>query len=351
MLPIAMLALTYSSLPIHRDYFKTNTPTSKKLYNQSLIFLFILPACCIVAILLTLQYSLASVIVCISIFIAEKCFDEKLRFLNYYKKMKRWEITQLIRSIWLIPGLVIAINYENNYELISSAYVASTVLVGLFIFRRKVSLFMRKNFQIDNLYHLYRSLPYLGAGLTVGTFRQLPKIVVTQYFEKYAHFFLIVAQATQVIPIIYNLFYQVPYRKLMSIKPKLYSRVMLQKNSKLCRFAFLLIIISLLLNIESSVRPEILIILIAISDAVFFSVITNYTSNVSWILDRAKILLYSVKYLILVSSTQLIAIYIVLQLNRSDIALYVIALSIVTIIIVQIIQYDLKKMLACREID
>lgn len=351
MLPISMLALTYSSLPIHRDYFKTNTSTSKKLYNQSLIFLFILPACCIVFILLTLQYSFASVILCLSIFIAEKCFDENLRFLNYYKKMKRWEITQLIRSVWLIPGLVIAINYENNYELISSASIASTVLVGLLIFRRKVSIFMRKNFQIDNLRHLYRSLPYLAAGLTVGTFKQIPKIVVTQYFEKYAHFFLIVAQATQLIPIIYNLFYQVPYRKLMSIKPRLYSRVMLQKNAKLCRFASLLVITSLILNIESSIHPEMLIILVAISDAVLFSVITNYTSNVSWILDRAEILSYSLKYLILVFFIQLIATFIALQLNRSDVALYIITLSIAAILIVRIIQNDLKKMLASTEIN
>lgn len=342
MMPIAMMALSYSSVPIHRDYFKTNTSTSKILYKQSLIFLITVPACCIICALLALQYSFTSVILCLSIFFAEKCFDEKLRFLNYNKKMKKWEVTQLIRSVWLMPGLIIAINFEEKYELISSVSIATTVLIGLLLYRKKVSIFLTNNFQIENFHHLYKSSPYLVAALTIGTFRHLPKIIVTQYFEKFAHFFLIVAQATQVFPIIYNLFYQVPYRKMMSMKPKLYSRVMLDKNTKLSKVALLLVIISLSLTIASSIHIEIIILTVAVADAMFFSIITNYTGNLSWLMERTAILSYSLKYFILVIALQLIATYFILHLYPSDIELYIITLSLVATLIVKIIQNDLK---------
>lgn len=345
MLPIAMMALAYSSIPIHRDYFKKNTSKSKTLYQQSLIFLITLPACCIVFALLASQYSFTSIILCLTIFVAEKCFDEKLRFLNYNKNMKKWEITQLIRSVWLIPGLIIAVNFEKNYELISSVSIAITAMVGLLVYRQKVSLFLSNNFKIETFYHLYKSIPYFAAGLTVGTFKHLPKVIVTQYFDKFAHFFLIAAQATQMFPIIYNLFYQVPYRKLMSMKPKLYSRVMLDKNAKLSRFALLLVIVSLSLSIGSNIHVEMIILTVAVADAILFAVITNYTSNLSWLTERTEILRYSVKYFILVITFQVIATYFILQLYPNAIELYIIILSLAATVIVQIVKNDLKKRL------
>lgn len=288
--PIAMLCLAVTSIPVHREYFKTSRHIDYIYYKHTVV---VMAALFVLVMLVTLSlfsFQIHTIILIVSIFLIEKMYDEELRILNYNKKMKLWEIIQLSRSLWPLPIMFAAIVFDYDYEVSLSqlALVLAIVKVSILIARIDLNI-SYVNIAIIKI--LRASIPYATGAIYSGILRQAPRIVVTQIFNELAHLYMFISQCAQIIPVLYNTIYQVPYRKLMSRKTSLYLKVLNDVNLKVMLFSLIVATATIMFEyIGFGVSVSLNLSLLLIAEALINSVKSNYLGCLVWMCDRIEFL-------------------------------------------------------------
>lgn len=225
-MPIAMMALTISSIPVHRAYYQSHEPVGLQAlhYASGLGTIMLVGFAILVTIFHLPGLAMSAVLIGATafMFLIEKLADEVSRMLEFRKNFFNWFLTQLLRSGWLlipIAACLAGLDYQLSFLVAS---VLST-FVFLLVFYRVTGLV--PSIATTGLRVIRENLVFLsGASLTASQ-RQVPRILVARLSPEFAHIYLAMAQVAQGVALIFNVRYQIPYRKIIARKTALFQKL------------------------------------------------------------------------------------------------------------------------------
>jgi|TARA_A100001391_G_scaffold184988_4_gene153285 hypothetical protein len=316
-LPVASLALSISSVPVHVDFYRSSAGDKEHAnrgrdYASAVTAVLLIGLFSIVVLLLALPFaSGALVVAAIAVtFGVEKIADEVSRALEFQKNFLSWFWVQVIRSIWLLLPIVVARVSSMDYEV---AFVCFSMLAFLgfwvlFYFVTGLSLGMGLRG-----YTLVRDkLPFLLGNALPGIYRQLPRVLVSSMFPQYAHSFLAVAQVCQGAGLLYNVRFQIPFRKVIAHRTRLFQARMRPLMAKYVLIIFATALTYLFAGfVAPHVEPVVLAILLVpllLADAVFFSILSATVGYVAWSSQtEVAVLTFAICLLVIVGSLGILA--------------------------------------------
>lgn len=289
---MAMLLLAVSSVPVHRELYLKNawTGSAYRIYIAALLIIVGAAAIGMGLIALLLETPLSPLIV--SIFVVEKLLDELARAKSYQKKLVAWECITFARAA--IPLLIVSYSLLAVYDYVGSMTAAYTGLAGLLItvLIRELKIPSKENMS-NGVKLLYNSFLYGAGGLMTGFIRQGPKNMMLFYSPGSLQIYLMASQICSVFNILYNVKFQVPFRALMSKRPRRYAYAMKSINRTLVKASIGLAGVSglLLFSCEGSNALVIALIIAAFAEAIAVTVFTNIASMPLWAFSRKKYLI------------------------------------------------------------
>ncbi len=217
-----------SSIPVHLDYFLSHSgrhdhQEQSERYISALCLLTVASVVVLGALLAVIPLGLSAVLIvaiCFT-FVSEKLADETSRALEFRKEFGRWFLVQTLRSGWLflpILSALVGAPYSLSFLLTSILFCA----IMLVVFRLVLGLTPRVSWV--GLPLIWDNVVFLVGSALPASYRQVPRIVVSRLFPNQAHVFLAVAQVCQGATLIYNVKFQVPYRKLIARRTQMFQR-------------------------------------------------------------------------------------------------------------------------------
>jgi hypothetical protein len=229
-LPIAALALTASSIPVHSQYMRTLPSSSdfraiERSYVSGLLQITLISQLVLTAALLIIWPSMSSLMLTstIAMFVIEKFSDELTRFYEFHKEFRRWGVTQSLRSAWpFIPICLSQAGMDYVTSFAAVALVFAIIVTTKFFTTTRLPLAMGRSG-----WNVIRSnLVFLNSAGLLATHRQVPRIVVAHLFPHVAHLFQAVAQIGQGVSLLFNVRFAVPYRAIISRRTMMFERRM-----------------------------------------------------------------------------------------------------------------------------
>lgn len=227
-LPTAMMALAISSVPVHLSYFKRmneqGTGLLAREYVAALTWVTILGFVLLFSALRILSLATGAVawIICF-IFLCEKISDEISRKFEFQRQFGKWFFMQGLRSIWLIfPVAFFLFGFDYQRSFLISAVAMSSLMVLLFF----LIAGLRPSLGFRGLPLIFKNTMYLASGLLTASYRQLPRIFVAKVFPEQAHLYLAMAQVGQGAALLFNVRYQIPYRKLIARHAPMFQKIL-----------------------------------------------------------------------------------------------------------------------------
>lgn len=229
-LPIAALALTASSIPVHSQYMRT-LPSSpdyeaiERSYVSGLLQIILVSLLVLTAALLIIWPSMPSLMLAstVALFVIEKFSDELTRFYEFHKEFHRWVVTQSLRSAW--PFIPICLGLAGMDYVASFAAVALVVAIvataKFFTTTRLRPALGRSGWNV-----ICSNLVFLNSAGLLAMHRQVPRIAVAHLFPHVAHLFQAVAQIGQGVSLLFNVRFAVPYRAIISRRTMMFERRM-----------------------------------------------------------------------------------------------------------------------------
>ncbi len=326
--PIAALLLALSAVPVHRKLFKSgfNNKVNVSGYNDAIGSLVLIFSALAFLCLLSIWSELLFVLTVVCLFVVEKAADEYLRALNYKKKMYLWELIQLIRAGWLVPVVIVGILLgPQNYVLWLSVAISAAALVTVVTVIVKLDLSDKFVLYRNSVKLIWTEFPYLSGSVLSGAVRQLPRIVVTQFFEQYSHVYMIVSQITQIIPVLYNVIFQVPYRKIMARKYNLYYLSIQSVNRRILLLAVVVFLVTAL--VYWSLGYYEIFFFILVSEALVYAVLSNTLGLYVWKCSSKDV--FNNYFLLMVIWLALVApvIYLIMLSSYDDLVKFMLILQ------------------------
>lgn len=293
-IPIAALALTASSIPVHTQYMMATSKSPnieflERSYVSALLYITLIGSIVLFIILhLIFKTShLYMVQIVISTFLVEKFSDELTRFYEFQKKYMMWLIAQTVRSAWLLFPIVLYISgydYEMSFYAVSSSFALLSFFCFFFLARLRPSLAM------SGWVAIRTNAIFLSHSFLLAIHRQVPRIVVAFSFPGMAHFFQILAQAGQAVSLLFNVRFVVPYRAIMSRHPLMVERRFSRTYMRLIQLAIGMLLLAAAGLLFSGFRfgYEILLAALAIAmiaDALAFSLMSTYWGYLPWLVS------------------------------------------------------------------
>jgi len=308
-LPIAAMALTLSSIPVHLEYFRShsNHPDygeKADKYISAISLLTLLSAIILIVTLSIIPLDLNGIIIaaiCFT-FISEKLADETSRALEFRKAFFKWFLIQALRSGWMFVPVLLALagmSYAVMFLFLS------LLSCGLMLATFRVVTGLRPTLKRIGLPLIRMNMVFLVGSVLPASYRQGPRIVVSSLFPDQAHIFLAIAQLCQGITLIYNVRFQVPYRKLIARRTMLFQRRLYPFIFKLIIAVWILTsgyIILAFMGSEMKFEGIILAIVLApimVAEALTFGVLSTYLGFLPWCVSRREALL---TYLLCIAS-------------------------------------------------
>lgn len=316
-LPIAMMVLTITSIPVHLDYFKSKVskecnnsyakPYMSALTWLMLLVLVLLPLILIKFNLVENLYLIGSIC---CVFLIEKLADETSRFLEFNKNYKKWLLIQVLRSVWLFfPVIVAQIGYDYNKSFLLFAIIALSYMI--IAFAKTLSFVLC--FKLEGLTLIYKNLFYIVGSILPASHRQGPRIIIAKLYPEYAHVFLAVAQLCQSVSLVFNVKFQIPYRKIIARRTMTFHKItksvmlkfLIASGSISMTYAFIMAF-----NIDEKYPQGFLLVLILIpilmADAISFAILSVYLGYLQWIEDRVSVL---ITYFACIASVVIVTIF------------------------------------------
>ncbi|RXZ64756.1 hypothetical protein [Pelagerythrobacter rhizovicinus] len=294
-LPAAAMALTLSSIPVHLDFFRmashaTSTRVERN-YISGLIILSFISIVLLAGLLFLSKSSLGIGFAIIATFISEKFADELTRFYEFNKKYSLWFVAQMSRSMWLfIPiGLALAgIHYIISFCALAS--VAAVVLAWRFFSATGLRpVWNRGGFML-----IKANVPFLGSSALLACHRQVPRLFVAFLFPQVAHVFQALAQLGQGVSLIFNVRYQIPYRKVIARRPLTFERLFRRPFLRIGGLSLVGAALGLIIGDSSyysiGAFAWVGLGIAMLADALAFSLLATYLGLMSWFLAPSQAL-------------------------------------------------------------
>ncbi len=320
-LPVAMMALTISSVPVHLDYFKSQSasPDHSRLANEyvsGLSWLCLIGVAVLAPslVLLPLELTGTAVASICLVFLTEKLSDETSRALEFRKAFVKWFLVQIMRSGWLAVPIVLSlggVDYLSAFLLMSVA----ACIVMLIIYRRVLGLAPRLSG--EGFRPIRRNLIFLAGTFLPASYQQLPRILIAKFFPEQAHVFLATAQVAQGVGLIFIVRYQIPYRRIITRKPRSFQRhlkpVMFQIlfPSAVIAFAYLFLPAFIDISALSDIALAVLLVPVLIANALTLSILSAHLGYLQWFAAKLHVLVF---YLVSVAIAALAGVLVIYEM-------------------------------------
>lgn len=265
--PISMMTLAASSVPVYRKYYLAKFTLNKKpdyrevsltesAYSGQLAVILVVSVALLFIACKWFKINhdgLFPLIAC-ALFVSEKYFDEITRLLEYRKEFDRWFIAQTARSAWMIlPGIGYKLGkWDYQMSLLVLALVAAALAALVFYSIVRAS----PKISISGLIGMASEMRLVPGAIILSTARNIPRLLVARYFPNVSHIYISLGQLTQSINLLYDVRFMAPLRRVMSLRPRRYAR-------SLKKLYFTVVTISLLVvaffGIISFVVPDIFV--------------------------------------------------------------------------------------------
>lgn len=293
-LPVAMMALTLSSIPLHLDYYKSfQDPLgmAARSYISGLTWIVIFSTTSLVSITyLMFQDAPQGLFFAIAFtFLIEKLADEASRALEFQKQFFGWFLIQMSRSGWFfLPLLLMVLGFDYLLSFVVSAAFIVIIFATIFFSVLKIPLSM----SASGLQLILKNIVYFFGSVLPASYMQIPRMLVVKYYPEVSHGYLIIGQLCQGFSLLFNVRFQIPYRKVIARRTKAFQRIMWPVMVKLIwiilSIALLYVfIIFYFLDFEFDLYLlSALLVPVMTADAILFSIMTAHLGYVSWFVSR-----------------------------------------------------------------
>jgi len=298
-LPIAMMAHTMSSIPVHLEYFQSRSADARiqgQAYASALglVLAVVVP---LLALILWLADAFAGAILIAAtclMYLIEKLSEESSRMLEFRKAFGGWFLVQVLRSAWLLVPIALFLlgaTYEIAFLMTAAVFVC--VAIGAFV--RVTRLVPWPNLSAAPL--VRKNIIFLASSFLPASYRQIPRIMITRLFPNQAHIYLAIAQAAQAAGLMFNVRFQIPYRKAIARKTAMVQR---RRHPAMMRFAAVPFIVapvwmaaSFVVSLETMSDLVLAVFLtpLLLADALVFAIIAAHLDYLHWLRHRARLLM------------------------------------------------------------
>ncbi|MBX7460383.1 hypothetical protein [Qipengyuania huizhouensis] len=297
-IPTAMLALTISSVPVHLAYYQgrdADSSASAREYASALGLILAIAVPILAGTLLALDAYLGGVLVAATcmVFLIEKLSDESSRMLEFRRQFSGWFFVQILRSVWLILPILF-FKFGATYQLAFLATSFGFVLIALAVFMRVTCLTPWP--KLTGMRVIRANIVFLAASFLPASYRQIPRIMITRLFPDQAHIYLATAQLAQAVGLMFNVRFQIPYRKVIAQKTALFQR---RRHRLMMRYLlFPALIAPLWLLISFWVSPlhmtdaqfAAFIVPLMVADALTFAILAVHMDYLQWLRREVRLL-------------------------------------------------------------
>lgn len=315
LLPVAMMALTVSSIPVHLDYFRSHAGRAEyallgRRYSDALSWLGLLSLFILAGLLLLLPLGFGPILIgatCLT-FLIEKLADETSRALEFRKAFVQWFLVQSLRSGWFILPIAVTMvgfGYKQWFLIFSGLICLLMFLTFLHITG------LRPRLTKEGLRPIRENLVFLVGSFLPAAYRQMPRLLVAKLFPEHAHLYLAIAQLCQGGSVIFTVRYQMPYRNLIARRPKLFQKRMWPVMRRLLVPVMILALVYLagaIIGLPILQQEEIviafLLLPILIADTIMFSVLGAHLGYIPWFAKKWSAL---TTYIVCIGSAVLLA--------------------------------------------
>ena len=320
-LPIAMMALTISSIPVHIDYYRADQsyPARQSIgeqYISGLLWVTLLSLAVLASVLFVAELGMGGWLIAATclLFLIEKQADEVSRMFEFRKAFVKWFLMQTARSGWMVLPIVaslVGLSYELSFVV--SATLASVVFAVVFLRVTQVRIVM----DLRGLAAIRANLVYLAGSVLPASYRQVPRILVARLFPEQAHIFFATAQLTQGVGLVFNVRFQIPYRKLIARKPRLFQRLVQPAMLRLMLIPAVIapawMVGAMLLSVDGWTGIALALVLfpLLVADSLMFAILASHLGYLPWFERRSRVL---VTYLI--NAVLLLALMMVYELPQ-----------------------------------
>tara|TARA_B110000196_G_C21153376_1_gene671346 strand:+ start:12016 stop:13164 length:1149 start_codon:yes stop_codon:yes gene_type:complete len=300
-MPISMIALALSSVPVHLEFYKALNTNKEmaglaKQYTSSIIWILVV-ACTGLYFFLTLPFMelrLEIVLIIIFTFVIEKISDEISRSLEFSKQFGRWCLIQSIRSSWFAFPIIF---YMQGVEYIISFLYTAILFSGLYILLFFRITGLRFNITKDGLTKIYKNSIYLVGTLLPISYQQAPRLIVAKLYPDIAHIFLAMSQLSQGVSLLFNVRYQIPYRKAIARHTYTFQRIYwpIMRGMLLCSVGISIVYFLFSSLVDTNLLNELeLSIVLApalIANALVFCILSSHLGYMVWVIERRSALI------------------------------------------------------------
>ena len=297
-IPVAMLALTLSSIPVHLSYYQSTDGTEQAKaseYASGLTIVIASTFLLLATILTILDGQMGSLLVSATcmVFLIEKFSDESSRMLEFRKAFGSWFLVQLMRSGWMIiPVGLYLCGADYEVAFLVSAVVVAAVSALVFVKVTGVMFEMGRS----GLDIIRCRLIFLAASFLPASYRQIPRIMITRLFPDYAHIYLATAQLAQAAALLFNVRFQIPYRKAIARKTAIVQRLRHNLMMRILTIPALIVPVGLVVgflnfpNELSSAWLTGLLLPLLVGDAIAFAILVAHMDYLQWLRGQANLL-------------------------------------------------------------
>jgi hypothetical protein len=310
-LPVAMMALTISSIPVHIDYYRADKNSKERItageqYVSGLICLICLSLVVLASVLYVADVGLHGwlIVATCLLFLIEKQADEVSRILEFRKAFGKWFLVQSARSGWmLVPIVASAAGQSYQVAFVASSSLVAAAFVFLFFKVTGLPLVVGRS----GLTVIRAKLIYLVGSFLPASYRQLPRILVTRLFPEQAHIYLATAQLTQAVGLLFNIRFQIPYRRVIARKTRLF-----QKRARPAMLRLLLVpaVIVPVWMVGAPLIPDdrwtgfilaLVLCPLLVADALMYAILTAHLGYLPWFERRSRVFIsYVINIVLLV---------------------------------------------------
>lgn len=307
-LPISMMVLTLSSIPVHLEFFKASESRVDfdglgRRYMSALLWLSLMSVVIMAPVLSMAPLDMGRTLITIAclVFLLEKFADEASRALEFRKSYFEWFLLQSLRSAWPILAILLAF-FGLNYAAVFLLCALATLLFVGIVFLRVQNLPLR--IDTSGLSLIAANLAFFVGSFLPACYRQLPRIVVARVYPQQAHVFLATAQLAQSVGLVFNVRFQIPYRKLIARKTKTIQKILQPVMLRMLLPAGSLAVFYLLYFGGGYAAPASDLALalqlapIMTADSLVFAIVAAHIGYLPWFATRRSVIFYYVQALL-----------------------------------------------------
>lgn len=297
-MPMSMLLLTLSSIPVHIDYYKCRNKNNEfeKGYLSALLIIICITLLLVVVInMVSYKILNVSILILSGAFLIEKLSDEISRKLEFTKKFKHWIIVQLLRTSWYLVGtFLVFIGYDTMAAFFYSCTVTIIFLIIYFFI-----IIKPKEIRIQTgIITIKSNFLFALNGITPALIQHFPRVLFTRFYSDNAHLFLFFSQLCQGFGFLYYTKFQMRYRKAISLKPKLFGSRLSKLNMQIIKCTLPpVLVITILMSIffdasydQAALMQKINLFLIILADSILCTLVYVYAGYFQWIFSQKQFL-------------------------------------------------------------